>query len=75
MIRNVTLEEESFMCLEEILVSELLEDMKDKLTPNTYLIYKRALKCIDVNIKQENFYAYMRFLRERIIYHAHKHVS
>ena len=74
MSRKITLEEESFMCLEEIELNNLLEDVKDRLTPNTYTFYKRALQCIDINISKENYYAYTRFLRDRIYYHAYEHV-
>lgn len=75
MIRPETIEEESFMCLDLLNTEELLEEMKSKLTMNTYIIYKRALQCIDVRMNQYEHAAYLRFIRDKIIYHAHKNVK
>lgn len=71
-MRRTSLDEKFLMCFEYLSTEELLEEMRPKLTENTYLIYKRALQSVESDIHVDNFYHYMRFLRDRIIYHAHK---
>lgn len=75
MIRPETVEEEGFMCLDLMNTENLLEEMKDRLTINTYLTYKRALQCIDIRTNQYEHASYLRFMRDKILYHAYKNVK